>query len=283
MKIKQFPFYLIAVAIFLIMVSPTMFSDGMFMDGLWYAAIAKNLANGVGGLWDLQLSKTIYTHFIEHPPFAFWLQAIFFWMFGESFLIERFYSLFMILVTAWAISLIWKNVSGKKYSRFGWLPILFWVSIPLVSWSAANNMLENTMAVFICLSVLFTIKSLKAKRFAFLAISGLMLFLALLTKGFVALFPLSLPFWIYLFNKNKAFKEMFISTFVLIIFTVMPLLFIFVFSQEGATSLFHYFNKQVVGSINNVQTVDSRFFIVSRLFQELLPALAGTYCAWVYF
>jgi hypothetical protein len=34
-----------------------------------------------------------------------------------------------------------------------------------------------------------------------------------------------------------------------------------------------YINKQVIGSINNTQTVNSRLFIIFRLFQELLPAM----------
>lgn len=43
---------------------------GMFGDGLLYAAIAKNLAHGVGTFWAPVLSSTTYAPFREHPPFG---------------------------------------------------------------------------------------------------------------------------------------------------------------------------------------------------------------------
>lgn len=48
MKNNLYPFYLSVFGIILIIISPSLLSDGMFLDGLLYAVISKNLANGIG-------------------------------------------------------------------------------------------------------------------------------------------------------------------------------------------------------------------------------------------
>ncbi|MCD4773130.1 MAG: glycosyltransferase family 39 protein, partial [Bacteroidales bacterium] len=272
MKIKYLPFYLIVISLFILIVGPSLFSDGMFMDGLLYAAISKNLANNLGSFWDLHLTNTLYPHFHEHPPLAFGIQSLFFKLFGESIFVERFYSFITFIITGWIITRIWKKITNSRFHSLVWLPLLFWILIPLVTWAAANNMLENTMMIFTSLSVLFILKSLDSKRLLYLSLSGLMLFLGFLTKGFVALFPLSMMFWIFIIKRNINCKRFLIDTFVLCIATLAPLLIIYLISPESIDSLTAYFNKQIVGSLKNIQTVDSRFYILWRLFNELIPA-----------
>jgi hypothetical protein len=50
-KIKNLPFYVIVLALFIGVTAKSLFTDGMFMDGLWYAAISRNLAEGIGSFW----------------------------------------------------------------------------------------------------------------------------------------------------------------------------------------------------------------------------------------
>jgi len=128
-KIKHLPFYLIIISLFIGIVAPALFSDGMFMDGVLYAAISQNLANNLGSFWDLHLTNTLYPHFHEHPPLAFGIQSIFFKLFGESILIERFYSLITFIITGWIIILIWRKISDIKFHSLSWLPLLFWIFI----------------------------------------------------------------------------------------------------------------------------------------------------------
>ncbi len=271
MKSKQLPFYFITISIFLLIVSPTLLSDGMFSDGLLYALISNNLANGIGDFWNLHATSTFYTHFNEHPPLAFWIQSLFFKLFGNSILVERLYSVSTFFITGIIIIKIWQSIAQPFLKSLAWIPLIFWISIPLITWSASNNMLENTMMIFVSLSILFALRSLDYNRILNISFAGLMLFLGLLSKGIVALFPLSIFLWIYIFTHKLNFKRFVINTLILLATTLLPLMIIlFVFPQSN-DSLYTYFRNQVIGSINNIQTVDNRFYIIIRLLKELIP------------
>ena len=56
----------------------------MFMDGVLYATMAKNLANGIGTFWQSHMSEIIFPAFINHPPLAIGLESIFFRILGDS-------------------------------------------------------------------------------------------------------------------------------------------------------------------------------------------------------
>ncbi len=262
--------YFIIAGFFLGLTGPQLFSDGMFMDGLWYAAIAKNMAMRLGDFWNPHFTATIYNPFFEHPPLAFGIQSILFKVFGDTIYIERFYSLFMIISTAWIIKLIWQEVTGKEKSTYAWIPILLWAIVPVISWGCANNMLENTMTVFIYLAILFIIKSQKTKSLHHIMMAGGMLTLSFLTKGFVGLFPLSFPFWIWIFQKHYHFKAFIFDSLLLIFFTLAPFAFIFLISPEAMDSLLAYLETQVIVSIQTVQTVSYRLWIVWSLLNELV-------------
>ena len=123
MNRKTTPYFLIVFALFLGVSAPALFSDGMFMDGLLYATVAKNLANGIGSFWYLHLSETLYPVFHEHPPLAIGIQSILFRILGDSIYIERFYSLFTFLITGLIIYLIWNLVTENKKKEIAWLPL----------------------------------------------------------------------------------------------------------------------------------------------------------------
>jgi 4-amino-4-deoxy-L-arabinose transferase-like glycosyltransferase len=264
-----YPFLFIVLAIFIAMAAPDLFADGMFMDGLFYAVISKNLAHGEGSFWFLHFTDTVFPVFHEHPPLVFGIQSIFFKIFGDSILVEKLFSFSTYIITGFLLLLIWQEITKKKFSEISWLPLLLWIFIPLVHWGAVSNMLENTMSVFVCLSVLFIIKSLSHKKYLYLSAAGLMLFCAFLSKGFTGLFPLSLPFWIFCF-KRREIKTFLIDLLLLLVGLSLPLLLIYSFNHKGIESLEAYLNIQVLKSIQEIQTVNSRFFILGKLFTELL-------------
>jgi 4-amino-4-deoxy-L-arabinose transferase-like glycosyltransferase len=167
--------------------------------------------------------------------------------------------------------LIWFKISEKKYRKLSWLPLLFFVVTPLSIWCVSNNMLENTMMIFTSLAVLFILKSLDNKRWLYLLLAGFMLYLGFLTKGPVALFPISLPLWIFMINRDINLKRFIIDTLVLALAVLTPLLIIYLIEPESITSLWIYFNKQVIGSLKNVKSVDNRFYIVWNLITNLIP------------
>lgn len=271
---KQSYLYIFVIALFLIISAPMLFSDGMFSDGLQYAAISKNMAEGNGSFWKPYLSIGFYPEFYEHPPLAFGLQSIGFRIFGDSIYIERFYSLLTFFITGLLIALIWKRISGDW--KYGWLPLLFWVVVAEVPWAVSNNMLENTMGIFVCSALLFYLKSFENKSFLWIILSGLSLSLGLLTKGFVCLYIWSAPFFLWLFKREKSFQSVILDTGMLIGITVMPIVLLYFLNPAAQHHMISYFNKQIVGSIQSSQTVNNRFAIVGMLLQNIVvPVLIG--------
>ena len=276
---KSRPYYIIVFGLFLGICAPTLWSDGMFMDGLYYAASSKNLANGLGDFWYLHHTDFSHPIFREHPPLAMGLQSIFFYIFGDNIYVERFYSFFTFIVTAYIIHLIWGEVNKKELKYLSWIPLLFWVIIPLNSWACSNNMLENTMNIFVSFSVLFSLKSLKRSKLKNIFLAGICLSLAFLSKGFVGLFPLSIFLWHFIVFKEIKIKEMFSRSAQLFLFTITPFILLYLFYPRAIDSIGNYMYKQVFGSIQNIPSlekytpVESRFFIIEKLMLELLPAL----------
>jgi 4-amino-4-deoxy-L-arabinose transferase-like glycosyltransferase len=185
--------------------------------------------------------------------------------------VERFYSLFTFILAGAIIVLIWKELTNTIKS--GWIPLLFWVTVSIVLWACPNNMLENTMTVFVCLSVLFYIKHRKNHSFLMLLFSGLALSLAVLTKGFIALYIWALPFFDWIINRGERFINMSLKSALVILSTVIPIALLFIFSPEASENMINYFNLQVLDSLQNAATVNSRFAIIGYFFMHIVAPL----------
>lgn len=105
---------------------------------------------------------------------AIGLQSIFFRIFGDHLFVDRLYSLLTAIVQAILIIQLWKFIfkGQDKLSKFSWLPMLLWIIIPVVSWSYSNNMLENTMGIFDCLSVILLLRVIEFPKYRFLYTAG---------------------------------------------------------------------------------------------------------------
>lgn len=239
------------------------------MDGLIYSTIANNLANGIGTFWDLHFSSTCMADFNGHPPLALGLQSIFYTIFGGSRYIDKIYSLLTFVIVGLVILQIWKHLGLKN----AWFPLFIWFLIPLVPWAISNNMLENTMSIFTSLSVLFYLKSQNNNKYLFVLFAGIMLALGFLTKGFVAFFPWTFPFLLWLLKRKESFLSMTFGTLGIIAFTIIPLIILVILWPEAKISLQTYMDVQVINSLKNTTSVGSRFYIIGKLFTELLPAL----------
>jgi 4-amino-4-deoxy-L-arabinose transferase-like glycosyltransferase len=268
---QALPFYLFAAGVFLIIMCQDLFSHGMFMDGLIYSTISKNLANGVGTFWNPQFTLTCMPDFHEHPPLAFGIQSIFYTLLGESRYIDKFYSLLTFIIVGYILLKIWTTLGYKH----GWFPLLLWFLTPTVSWACCNNMLENTLTIFTSLSVLFYLKSQNSKRFLFVFFAGIMLGLGFLTKGFVAFFPWTFPLLLWVLLRQKTFAKISVDSIAIFIFTVVPLLLLIILFPVVKLSLHKYLDTQVINSLRGVVTVDSRLYIIKRLFSELIPAVSA--------
>lgn len=279
MKLKQYLPYIAVLGLFLIILSPELMTDGMFMDGLWYAAISNNLAHDIGSFWKLRFSETMYYEFYEHPPLAMGIQSLFYRLLGSSIYVERIYSLACFILNGWVMLKIWKQIQGKTAGA--WLALLFWIITPLVFWSASNNILENTMMIFTSLAVLYMIKSGQdQKPWLYLFIASLFIVLAVLTKGLVGLFPLSMVLWIALFIQPRSWAFFFLEGLFMLLSIGLLFGLLFLVVPESYGSLSAYFFKQIVRSVQDIVTVESRFYIVQRLFLEMIPAII---LSWIIF
>ena len=271
MNSKQTPFLLATVALYLGFISPQWLSDGMFCDGLIYAVISNNLAHGLGSFWDLFYTPGLGSHFQGHPPLSFGLESLFFRLLGDSTLVERFYSFFTYLVTALVVVRIWKQVAVKQQFSFFWLPLLMWFAVPLTIWGISNNMLENTMMMFTSLAILLGLKSYRGNRYLNTTFSGVMIFLAVLTKGPVGLFPFAFYFWIFVFSREVTFKRFLVDISVALGALLLSFLMLFILFPESQDGLLAYYNSQIVSSLSEIQTVTNRAYIVGRMLRELIP------------
>jgi len=274
LKNKQLYFWIFTISVLFALILPTLIKDGMFMDGLLYSCISKNLSNGIGSFWAPQYSRTLYPFFNQQPPLGFGIQSLFFTAFGCSMYVERFYSLLCALVTAYLIMILWETIlkSETNSRSASWFPILLWITIPVCFWSYANNILENTMGIFDLISIIYISKYLfKERNSKYIILSGIFIFLATMTKGIQGMFPLAALFLAWAVYRNPSFKKMVYGSVLLLIvpaFTYALLLsnsFIY-------GNLSSYFTHRVLHSIKNVIEVNSRFYIAKRLLFELIPA-----------
>jgi Dolichyl-phosphate-mannose-protein mannosyltransferase len=277
---RNLPFYSFVLGVFLIIVCKDVLSNGMFLDGVIYSTVSKNLTDGLGTFWNPHFTFTLLPDFHEHPPLAFGIQSMFYTLLGESRYVDKIYSLFTVALAGFIIVRIWKSLGF----RHGWVPLFIWIITPTVFWASYNNVLENTMTIFTSLSVLFYLKNQDSKKYIFIFLSGFMLALGFLTKGFVAFFPWTFPFLLWILLKQKSFGKMAIDSAGIIFFTLAPLILISLVSPSACLYFHRYIDGQVIDSITRVVTVKTRFDIVERLFFELAPVaiLSVLLLLWAY-
>lgn len=276
-------YYLLTLALFLFLIALHMFSNGMFMDGLYYATISKNLADGMSSFWHPSFTPTLDPEFYSHPPLMFGLESIVFRFCGDSYLSERIYSFLTFVATGILVLKIWKDLSTNITVRTGWIPLLFWLSIPLSSWAIANNILENTMMVFTTATAFFFLKSRGKNRTVWMLFSGIALVLAFMSKGFTGLYLLSFPFWCFVFLKSYSWKNWLLDTFLLVFFFLCSLLLVYFVWPESGNYFHQYLQKQLFSSLTTFPEEDSRFFIVIRLLKELIPIFILLLIAFIFF
>ncbi len=253
----------------LCIVSPDILSEGMFMDGMIYAIIAKNLSEGIGSFWIPYFTATQDPEFYGHPPLAFGLQSLFFRIFGTGISLEKVYSVLTYVATGGLIWAWWQSLKLRQ----SWLLFLFWLSCPVVLWASYGNLLENTLMLFTTGATLLYFGTFRRSSW-WIWPCGFLLALGFLTKGFVAFFPLSFPLWLYLLRFEPSFRRTSARTLLWIFATLLPLAVILLSSAAARHYLSTYLDIQVISSLQHVQTVSWRGFIVMKLLGELAPALA---------
>ncbi|MGK7296992.1 MAG: hypothetical protein ACNS61_14405 [Candidatus Wenzhouxiangella sp. M2_3B_020] len=232
---------------------PSMASIGMFLDGLIYASVSRNLAAGEGSMWALHFSDGLFPVFREHPPLVFWLQSAFFRVLGDSYLTERAYDLAVVVVTALLVRALWiRAVRAAGHTRladYWWLALLCWVLVPKWSWAYRSNVLENTMTLFCVASVLLAFLALRARgavrAAGWAAGAAVATLLAFLAKGLPALFVLVAPLCLAPALRGITVGRIALVFCLHLVASALLLALLLFLEPEAATMLGEWWRKQV--------------------------------------
>jgi len=267
--------YLIALVLLLAIIGPHLLREGMFMDGTIYAVLSRNLAEGIGSFWYLEFTRDPLVVFHEHPPLVMGLQSLLFKICPNCFYAERLYSLIIFIGIAVLMIKIWQIISPTK--NLNWLPVLFLFLLPKIAWSVSANMLENTMGLFLLFGFYCYLKFDLNKSWLWIILMGMATYAGFLSKGFVALFVWSIPFWFFIFSDPRKFWSMFGQSFLLIITTILSYVLTVLIWPEAFDSILNkYMTIQVLDSLANDQTVGHRFQVVNWFLTEAFIALSIT-------
>ena len=171
-------------AVLLWFVAPYWLQEGMFMDGQIYAAVAQNLADGLGTFWAPVYQPSSTVPYSEQLPMFTGMESLFFRALGGSMWTERVFMAVAWIATAaglCALQIKWWPQRGLESAI--WI-VAVWSSAPLVGWGMGNHVQEMWMAPF----TVWAVVAMSYSRWVWLG--GLLTVAAALFKGPQGLFPL---------------------------------------------------------------------------------------------
>jgi hypothetical protein len=299
-KKENYPWWLpwlFTLSFILITFLPRSIDDTMFMDGVTYAAIARNMSEGIGSFWRPFFAHSFWLpydngdYFSGHPPLQFGLQSILFRVFGDTPAVENTYDLLILAGYIFLIVKIWQKLLGpaNRFRAFGWLPVLCWYGTVIVYYSIPNNFLDSTMGLFCLASCYFQLVYLKEesaekRSVAWPLLAGICIVLAFLTKGPVGLYPLAFPAIYAISTHSYPFSNAFRPGLIMLAVFVLSFAGILAYApaREFMTT---YFDGQVVQALLQKREKAgtgwaAHFTLVFDLVRNLLPHLIA--CAVLY-
>jgi 4-amino-4-deoxy-L-arabinose transferase-like glycosyltransferase len=282
---RQLPFIILTSATVVWLLCFSLFQDGMFIDGIQYAAVARNLARGVGTFWNPVLAQNSVAglnSFHEHPPLVFFLQSLFFKIFGfNNIYPERIYCLITFLLAAVFMALIWRRANEGELKQLWWLPVFLWVIMPVVFWAYTNDIQENTMGVFTTAAVYFFLRATGAgsvlRSFAFY-LGCISVLMAGFCKGVPGLFPVAFFFIYWLVTRKIKFQSAISGSLIAVALMALAV-WVVLQNEEAYTAMHAWLFDRMFKRISSDPTEDSHFYILIGLFTEQLPSLVGVVIA----
>jgi len=267
---EQIPFWLITIGAIILLVLPRLLQDGMFPDGVLYAAVSHNLAEHKGTFWFPYFDNIMFPFFYQKPPLVFGLQSIFFKYLGSSIYVERIYSFLTSCISGLLIIILWRrvNLAIDTAKKISWLPLFLWIIVPICCWSYSNNMVENTMGVFTLLAVILMYEGSRDEtwNFFYLIGGGFFVIIGYLCNGRAALFPVAIPalYWIIIRPKYSPFK----MTWLTLIAMAIPYLLynVMVFNNHIQHSLYAYQHERLLNTIEDEGVAHNKFYTLLQLF-----------------
>jgi hypothetical protein len=226
---------------------------GKNADGVEYAAVGRNMAEGYGTFWKPYLDDYHYPVHHEQPPLFYGIQAVFFRLFGDGDYFEGIYGFAVGCVLLALTALLWRRVR----SDFGmeavgsWWPILLLLTITQFLYILQTNKIMPTFMIFALLSVYFAYLSLSPRPtwVVHAALSGIFIYLGFLTKGPFALFALFVPAAGLLAFRTPLSRTLARTSVPLVIFAGIFSLTLLV-SEDSRTLWKEFFNNQILTSLN---------------------------------
>ncbi len=276
---RQLPFIIITLLFVTVSFLDRLIPKGMFFDGVIYATVAKNMAEGLGSFWLPYYGHGAY--FWEHPPLMFGLQSVVFRVFGNLYFTEKIYCFIVWLFTVGLIRKLWNASSSPERKHFFWLPLLMWGISSTILWAYPNNVLECTMTVFDIVAVLLLMQAMQKLRRAnvYIIAGAVAIVSAFLVKGPVGLFPMAVPAVHWLACRKHAISYAIDKTAFL--FLCVAFLFVALFAFDGPRYLLtNYLNDQLFNSLagkrEQVESSLGRLQLLVYLLTEMLPAIVLT-------
>jgi 4-amino-4-deoxy-L-arabinose transferase-like glycosyltransferase len=253
---------------------------GIHGDGLEYATVAMNLADGVGTFWKPYLDDTIHRVFHEHPPLVFWIQSLFFRVFGDGPYLESFYGFFAGLVILGCTALFWQRVRHDfQLSPLGnWWPMLLIVSLPIYTYMMQINRIAITYTILAIIPTYAAYRSVigNKRTILFGLITGVLVYFGFIAKGPVAFFTFAVPAIAGLVLKVK-FSRVVISSLLAVISFTVVLVATFHFFPDSVDFWKGFWHGQVVASLKSERAAgDTHWYLVERWAAEVaVPILAA--------
>ena len=273
---------ILAIAILIFYISE-LGESSMYIDGVWYAVISQNLSQGIGSFWFPRFSETFFSSFHEHPPVMFGIQALYFSVFGDTWLTERIYSFTQYVGIVILITFLWRKTFRfrPELRKLWFIPLLLWQLNLANYYYLPANLLESPLIVFNLMTIIFLWKVGEGKRVLLnLTIAAFLLVLCFLTKGFVGLFPLAFLAIYWLVLKSSSFITMLFRSSLLLLFFGSLFAILFYLKPEALESLRNYLDIQVFASLKGERRLyyfrENRFFIIGQMLIVLVPMLIAT-------
>ena len=249
---------------------------GQHGDGVEYASVARNLADGVGTFWKPYLDDYLHPVFHEHPPFVFWFQSLFFRMFGNGPYLEAFYGFFMGLLILGCTGLFWQRIRRDFQYQFpevgSWWPMMLVVPLPIFTYMLQVNRIVNTWTLLAAIATyLAYLSSVKSKNAIFFsALTGGAIYLGFIAKGPVAFFPFVVPLLAWLTLKSNFLRALTATLESLIIFLII-LQATFYFYPESVAFWKGFWQAQIVDSLNGTRgSSRPRWYLLERWISEMI-------------
>ncbi len=289
--------WLFTLSFILITFLPRSVDDTMFMDGVTYAAISRNMSEGIGSFWRPFFAHSFWlpydnaAFFSGHPPLQFGLQALLFKLMGDTPTVENLYNLLVLIGHILMIVQLWRKLLGpdSEYLALGWLPVLCWYGMVTVWYSIPNNFLDSTMGLFCLVSCYCQLAFMKEEKlsvrsFLWPFLAGVAVLLAFLTKGPVGLYPLAFSVIYAIFYPFGNFQKAWKATGIMAI-TLATGFAVLLASASAREFMATYLNGQVLLALMQKRERTgtgwaAHFTLVTELVRNLYPhffALAAAY------